>query len=354
MDRYFTGPRQKTEFDFTSLGPAVCIIGRSGTGKTWTAHKALGPKHVELTPEILRSKNDTIEFLQKVQGTDVPVLLDAYETVCDLVGLRELHEVPSNGLFLITSQIVPKFEFEIHIHEFPVKTFEEIKALCPEAQDDVIRSSKGDLRRVFDSLQFRSDAMDDFTAPKDIVASFVSTKTNVNPAKYLGWSVSEPGNCSSILNANYVDGPRRLDLAEIALDFSTADIFEDRIYGGSWDLIPYFNIHGLILPALKIGHTLKEPLKPGSTWTKFQNMCMRTKKIQAMSHRVPGAALDVQSLLLIRDWAEAGNYEILTEYGIQSQDVDVLNHLSPLRKLKPKSVSDIKKWLNAHASQSRR
>lgn len=73
-----------------------------------------------------------------------------------------------------------------------------------------------------------------------------------------------------------------------------------------------------------------------------------------MSHRVPGAALDVQSLLLIRDWAEAGNYEILTEYGIQSQDVDVLNHLSPLRKLKPKSVSDIKKWLNAHASQSRR
>ncbi len=353
MDRYFKNNRQKTDSDFTSLGRVVCLLGRSGLGKTWAAQQALGPTLVELTPEILRSKNETLEFLSKIEGTDIPVLLDAYETVCDLVGLRELHAPPTLGFFIVTSQITPKFDFEIKVWDFPPKTFDEIKVLCPKAEDDVIIKSKGDLRQVFASLEFRSDARDDFTAPKEVVASFVSTRSNVNPVNYLGWAVSEPGNCSAILNANYVDGPRHLDFARIADYFSLADVFEDRVYKGEWNLMPYFNLFGLVIPAREIGHTLKEPLRPGAIWTKFQNMCMRNKRIHAMSHRVPHWDLDMESLMLLRDMAERGQFELLKEYGIQPQDIDVMNHLSPMRKLKPKVTSDIKKWLSANANPSR-
>jgi hypothetical protein len=279
--------------------------------------------------------------------------LDEYETLSDLVGLRDLTEVPTNGQFIVTSQVVPKFDFEIEVREFPVKTFEEIKSLCPGATDENIHTSKGDLRWVFMSLEFTSDSRDDFNSPREFVTDLVSMYSKVNPVQFIGHPVCEPGNMASILNANYVDGPKaRLDFALIADYFSQADVIEDSVFSGSWDLLPYFNLFGCILPAVAIGHTLKPPLKPGSTWTKYQNICMRNKKIKSMSHRVPRMDLDLDALMLMRDMAEDGNYEILREYGIQPQDVDVMSHLSPLRKLKPKALSTIKKWLSQNQSPS--
>ena len=341
---------QKSENDFPRV---VCLVGKSGIGKTWAAHKALGPNLVELTAEILRSHQDTNEFLEKIRGTEIPILLDEYETLSDLVGLRDLTEVPTTGQFIVTSQVVPKFDFEIEILEFPTKTFEEIKALCPGATDANIRASKGDLRWVFMSLEFSSDTRDDFNSPREFVTDLVSVWSKTNPAKFIGTPVCEPGNMASILNANYIDGPKnKLDFALIADYFSQADVIEDTVFSGSWDLLPYFNLFGCILPAVAIGHTLKPPLKPGSTWTKYQNICMRNKKIKAMSHRVPRLDLDLDALLLLRDKAEAGDYELLKEYGIQPQDVDVMSHLSPLRKLKPKALSTIKKWLSQNQSPS--
>lgn len=348
MDRYLTKTPQKSENDFAKLGRAVCLLGKSGIGKTWAAHKALGPKLVELTSEILRSRQDTNEFLDKIRGSEISILLDEYETLSDLVGLRDITEIPTNGQFIVTSQIVPKFDFEIAIHEFPVKTFAQIKELCPEATDENIKISNGDLRWVFRSLEFTSDSMDEFNSPREFVTELVSLYSKVNPVKFIGHPVCEPGNMASILNANYVDGPKnKMDLAEIAEYFSQADVIEDKVFSGSWDLLPYFNLFGCILPAISIGHTLKPPLKPGSSWTKYQNMCMRNKKIKTMSHRVPRLDLDLDALMLLRDMAEGGNCEILKEYGIQPQDVDVMSHLSPIRKLKPKALSTIKKWLSA-------
>jgi len=350
MDRYLTKTPQKSKNDFPRV---VCLVGKSGIGKTWAARDALGPNLVELTAEILRSHQDTNEFLEKIRGTEIPILLDEYETLSDLVGLRDLTEVPTNGQFIVTSQVVPKFDFEIEVREFPVKTFDEIKSLCPGATDENIHTSKGDLRWVFMSLEFTSDSRDDFNSPREFVTDLVSVWSKVNPVQFIGHPVCEPGNMASILNANYVDGPKaRLDFALIADYFSQADVIEDSVFSGSWDLLPYFNLFGCILPAVAIGHTLKPPLKPGSTWTKYQNICMRNKKIKSMSHRVPRMDLDLDALMLMRDMAEDGNYDILREYGIQPQDVDVMSHLSPLRKLKPKALSTIKKWLSQNQSPS--
>ena len=89
MDRYLKKSRDNFEHEFTKLGPAVCVLGKSGIGKSWTVHNAIDPC-VELTAEILSSKRSTLAFLERIQGTNIPVILDEYESVQDLVGIREI------------------------------------------------------------------------------------------------------------------------------------------------------------------------------------------------------------------------------------------------------------------------
>lgn len=99
------------------------------------------------------------------------------------------------------------------------------------------------------------------------------------------------------------------------------------------------------MPAVEIGHSLRAPLRPGSTWTKYQNMCMRAKRIQAMSRRLPGKELTLDELQLLREYAERGEVGPLKEYGLVPQDIDTLNHLSPLKKMKAKTLAALKKSL---------
>jgi hypothetical protein len=56
---------------------------------------------------------------------------------------------------------------------------------------------------------------------------------------------------------------------------STADVIESYVYAGNWEFLPYFNFWGCIMPSIEIGHSLGDTLRPGETWTKYQNMCMR-------------------------------------------------------------------------------
>lgn len=351
MDRYFSkSPKQKSEDKFTKLGRVVVVVGKSGIGKTWTVRQELNPC-IELTAEVLRSKHDTLDFLEKIRSSNLPVILDEYEALQDLVGIRELKGPPTSAVFVIISHVVPKFDFEFVIHNFPVLTPDQIRNIVPDATDAILNQCGGDIRRVLQSLNFTTDFMDDFQGPRDFVTSLVVKGSNVNPAHFVGHPVSEPGNICSILNANYVDVPKnRIDLASVAQLFSTADIFETKVYAGDWDLLPFYNLFGCILPAIEIGHNLTAPLKPGSTWTKYQNMCMRQKKIQAMSRRIPGKNLSLDELMLLRDYAEREQVGPLIEYGLTPNDMDVLNHLSPLRKIKPKALSSLKKCLGASAN----
>ena len=333
--------KQKNEHEFTTLGPIVCVLGKTGTGKTWLVHNTL-ERYIELTPDILKSKQETIEFLSKIKSSDLPVVLDEYECLSDLIGLREIKESPTTGLFVIVSQVPIKFDFEFSTYHMPLKTPEEIQKLFPGADADVIKTCGGDLRVVAQSLEFKSDMRDDFQGPRDFIMSLVSKDSKVNPARYIGFPVQEPGNIASILHENYPDG--KGDFASIADMLSRADMIESKVYAGDWELLHYFNFWGCILPSIEIGHTLTN-LRPGSTWTKYQNMCMRAKRIDAMANRVPGKRLCYDELLTLRNFAELENVEILRDYQLQPQDVDVLNHLSPLRKIKAKTVSSLKKCL---------
>jgi len=351
MDRYFSkSAKQKIEDPFTPLGRVVVVVGKSGIGKTWTARHTLEP-YIELTAEVLRSKHDTLDFLEKIRSSHLPVILDEYESLQDLVGLRELTGAPTNAVFVITSHVVPKFDFEFVIHQFPEPTPERIVEIVPDASIELASQARGDIRWVIQSLRFKTDFRDEFQSPRDFVTSLVAKGSKANPAHFIGHSVSEPGNISSILNANYVDAPaNKIDLAAVADLFSTADVFESRVYAGDWSLLPFYNLFGCVLPAIEIGHNLSPPLKPGSTWTKYQNMCMRQKKIQAMARRLPGKNLSLDELLLLREYAELEIAEPLREHGLTPQDLDVLNHLSPLRKIKPKAIASLKKCLGASAN----
>lgn len=347
MDRYLSKSKQKNDHEFTKLGPAVCIIGKTGIGKTWLVHKTF-EQFIDLSPDILRSKQETLEFLTKIKNSTLPVVLDEYECVNELIGIREIKEPPTTGLFIVISQIPVKFDFEINVYNMPIKTIDEIKKLFPNADPQVIATCDGDLRVVSQSLEFKSDIRDTFQTPKDFLVSLVSKKSKVNPVKYIGHPVQEPGNIASILHENYPDG--KGDHALIAQMFSEADVIETRVYGGDWELLHYFNLWGCIFPAVELNHSLGQKLRPGSTWTKYQNACMRAKRIENLSNRIPGKRLTYDELLILRDFAEQENFQILREYGLQPQDIDVLNHLSPYRKIKAKTVSFLKKCLDPSAA----
>lgn len=344
MDKFLIKiPLQKNEPAFTKLGPAVCVLGRSGIGKTWAVTRALQP-HVELTHEILRSRQSTIDFLLKIQGTDTHVILDEYECISDLIGLGEITGPPTNGIFCVVSQVPVKFSFEIATYEFPVPTPDDIRRIAPGITDENLARSRGDLRFALRSLTFKGDAQDEFPGPREFVTDLVALHSRTNPVDYLGHPIQEPGNIASILHENYTDS-KKCNHAVVAELFSVADIFESKVYAGEWDLFQYYNIFGTLLPAIEIGHTLKPPLRPGSTWTKYQNMCMRTKRIGLMASRSPGKTLCLDELLLLRQYAESGDTQPLRDYKLERQDVDVLNHLSPLRKMKAKTLATIKKSL---------
>jgi hypothetical protein len=340
MDRYLSKGTQKNGHEFTKLGPAVCVIGKSGIGKSWTVRKELEP-YVELTSDILKSKQDTIDFLNKIHGTNTPVIIDEYECVYDLVGLREIMGPPTNGIFVVISQIPVKFTFKINIYDFPVMSPGAIKGIFPNASAHVIATCRGDLRRVKQSLTFTSDARDDFIGPREFITSLVSRSGTENPSNYIGHPIQEPGNIASILHENYPDS--KGELATISNYLSMSDVIESRVYAGDWELISYFNLWGCILPATEIAHTLSNNLRPGSTWTKYQNMCMRQKKIQLISTKIPHCNLDIDGLLLIRSQIEKGDFENFLDYELEPSDIDILNHLSPENKLKAKIISSLKK-----------
>lgn len=347
MDRFIKKRLPKINNRFSDLGRCVCVLGKTGIGKTWAVRDAFGGNFIELTADVLRGKQSTIDFLERLESTDTPVVLDEFETLCDLVGIREITGPPSKGQFIIVSQIPieTKFEFEIVTYEFPVPTFEDLKRIAPTATDEVILKSKGDIRQVLKSLRMKSDDQDAFLTTREFVTSLVAKGSTKNPLDYLSHHVQEPGNMVSILQENYPDA-RGANLARIAEHMSMADVYEGKLYEGDWQLLPYYTLHGCILPAVEIGHRLNpDKMRPGSSWTKHQNMCMREKRIKSITDRVPYCHLDTDTLMLLRNMAEAGQYDILREYKLEPKDIDVLNHLSPLRKLKPKTVQLLKKAL---------
>ena len=275
MDRYLKKSRDNFEHEFTKLGPAVCVLGKSGIGKSWTVHNVLDPC-IELTAEILSSKQSTLSFLERIRGTDIPVVLDEYESVQDLVGIREITEPPTNGLFVVVSQVPVKLNFDIETYHFPVPGEDTIRRIAPGVSDEVLKKCRGDLRYAIQSLSFESDEKDEFQGARDFIESLVLKNSDVNPLDFAGHAIHEPGNVTAILHENYPDS-KTCHPEEVMESLSESMIFESKIYAGSWDLYPYYNFFGVCASRGTDWTPTHEPSSPGVRVDQTPK-CVRTRK----------------------------------------------------------------------------
>jgi hypothetical protein len=165
--------------------------------------------------------------------------------------------------------------------------------------------------------------------------------TCTEPSKYMTTTLHEHGYVWNMLQENYVDtkGITLDKCADIAESMSVADIYDTKIYAdGAWDtLMPYFVLHGCVMPCHVMARKLNPVrLRSGSMWTKFQNACMRRKKIR-------DTGLSHEELRTIRTYVEHDQYDILDVYSLDAASIDVMNHIVIGQKLKPKVVEQAKK-----------
>lgn len=357
MDKFLKRTQQKSVVEFPQGHRVLGVIGKSGIGKSWLVfHMFEGGRYIELDYEILKSKQKTIDFLDKVRSTDIPVIMDEYENLNELIGLRELTGPPSLGMFVIASQIEIQFDFEIFQWYMPHPTLDHLIEIGKTKSNDIQKIRKlanicnGDIRRVIQGLDFESDEHDNFASPKEFIHSMLC-RNDFSPGDFIGDQIYEHGYIWGVVQENYIDA-RNLDMdgiADIAHMMSRASLIDDKIYEGNWDLMPYFAIEACIGPAVKIDSNLEESeMRPGSLWTKFQNARMRQKKVRILSRRALPLELDIHGIMVLRDYCAIESQHapgLLADYSIVAQDLDVINHLALKNKLKVKVITSLKKCL---------
>lgn len=287
MDRFLkTSHAKKQPQDFASAD-VICMWGPEGIGKTWLAEQTGG---VHLTEDTLRSKQSTLDFMARMRSSDQAVIIDDFESLKDLVGLRELKGSPSRAQMFITARGPIKLSFPVLNHEYPIPTSEKIikiiNFLKPGTDEKRLRKlaeeAKGSVRYVLQELEFFSDQRDFFQEPrKDLEVLLCKGVAGHVPS-----CIHEHGFSWAMVQENYPDGNLSLDqIAELAEDMTDVDIIDERMYREqSWGLLPYFAILAIFKPAFLVKKSLKK-LRPGSMWTKFQNECMKRKKVEALKRK---------------------------------------------------------------------
>jgi hypothetical protein len=336
----------KTHSNVFAPGTVTCVYGKPGIGKTFFVHKEL-PNHVAIDHTILKSKQGTIDFFERLRCTSSPVIVDNWESLVDLIGLREITGPISSGPLVLVSHTPVKLTPDTILYDMPVMTPDQLIALAPNhpRAQRLAHECQGDVRWFLQGLDYRSDARDVFKTPIELVEDLV---TCPNPLKYLTETLHEYGYVASTVQENYTSakGITIETCATLAESQSLADVYDDLMYrAGAWDtLMPYFLTAGCVVPATLLRRTLNpKHIRPGSTWSKFQNMCMRRKKIRE-------TRLDADALRVIRTYVEHGHLELLREYKLTDAMVDVLNHIVVGHKLKPKLIEHAKKYVRSTAS----
>lgn len=319
----------------------IYVCGKSGIGKTFTIKRCF-PDAIHVPPEILKSKQPTVEFFERMACTDRPVIIDDYDAVDDNIGLREITGPVSQGPLIVIGNKSHSLDGKPYVYEFPHMDISDIMKLVksPKSERAAI-VCQGDIRRFFQIVLFDSDEPDIFQTPKQVLESFVCKKGKENPVKYLGKYFEEHGNMMGLIQENYPKSPQ-VDPVYVTDCFSRADIIDKELYQGEWHLMSFFFAEGVIRPALNIGHTL-DSLDSASLWTKELNIRMREKKIRTISNRLTESKIGHDELVLLGKYINSDiekAKQLAKEYRLESADIDVINHL---HKLKTKNASIVKK-----------
>ena len=329
----------------------VCLYGESGVGKSHLVRDIMnGLNWVDFTHE-------TVRTLDRLKESDCHVVIDDLESDTHLV--KDIFEQVksgnriSRGSLIFIARTPNKIDFcnSVQFEKMDEPTMVYIGRLQYPKEpvkrlESLARESRGNIRNFLFSITFTCHR-DIFKTPRDFISDLLCDHTDEDPRKHLGVCISEHGYIWDIVHENYVDS-KNVKIEEISEYMSLSDVIDTKIYNGNWELIPLFSTLSTVAPALAIDHTLKKSsLRSGSAWTKYGNYKMRLIKYKSIINRT-NKHVDIESLMVMRDLWQADpvkGLEVMRSYGLRGSDIDVINHLALIKKLKAKEIQAIKKSL---------
>jgi hypothetical protein len=351
MDKFVTVSRQKETEEIlgrdtyvkniqslVASNASFCVYGSTGVGKSFLLRHALaGLNYIEITSELLKGT----DFTTRIKTTCVHVLAD------DVIVTEPLS---LGSTIVVSDSMVENFEC-MHVEPLSCEVLVEIGlSRHPGADREKLwmhaMQAKGDVRTFLFRLDDFTDVRDMFKTPKDFVYDLVCKGGSLEPRDYVGKTVAEHGYSWGIIHENYLDASG-VDLAAIADMMSYADVKDDDIYNG-YSHKAIFSLFAVVLPAIQVDHSLdRGTMRPGSAWTKFNNYKMRHKRYQKLALK---SNINIDSLMVVSQYCKSSPGEVgplLKYYGIESADIDMMNHLSLINKIKPRVLQSIKSKLKS-------
>lgn len=293
----------------------ILVFGDSGIGKTFIVKKAL----------------EGLSFIDLEKPHDFP------ESTAHLV----LDDVEFDGepprslgsTIVISKKFAHGYQSYYEISPLPEKELVQIAEEYFEG--DIETGGNTNIRTFLTDLDFGGER-DTFPTPKEFVTDLLCSK-KMDPWSHAGHVVMEHGYSFSIVHENYLD-KGGLDLCEW---MSLADTQDDYAKSAA-----FFSFLGIVVPSVILkGSLVAKNIRPGSSWTKYNNHKMRAKKFATMSRKIP---VDIDALGVLNQYCLKGDpsaVDHLKAYGLQSSDLDVMNHLMLTNKMKPKVLAALKKKL---------
>lgn len=317
----------------------VFVCGASGVGKTFLIQKALEDRHsVELLPEHCRSKSN---FLYFVKNTDKILVVEEFDSDTvfkPLIDRVSSNESLSKGSLIVVSQkfcMYPNFETILVKKPTP----DDLLKVWPGHESDA-RRCRGNVRDFLSYIEGH-DEKDVFQNSKDIVVDILTSARQ----EYGKDTLCEHGQLMDIFHENYPES-RGVDLAACAKSFSDADILDQVMYNGDWNMMPFFVNSALCYPMHYLGEPLAaDKIRSGSSWTKHGNARMRSQKVKVIHNNARPMYVGVEELNLLHLHAKLRHIDVLRTYSIVPSSLDVMNHLSLTNKLKQRELMSIKKQL---------
>lgn len=365
MEKFVIVKKQKESDDFTGRiaeikviteiirdNGTVCIHGAYGIGKTRLAHQCLkNTQYVELTNDLIKSG-----IFERIADTYTHILVDDIDGPMTTYKTRGALIIISNKIIeevdsILLEPLLPNDFIKIGTTKFPMVSLEKIK--------ECAKQSAGNIRNFLFALENFSCKIDNFKSPKDFLYDLVCSDSKTNPFDYINTSIVEHGYSWGIIHENYMSSKNVKDLSKLATladCMSIADIKDVEMYTG-YSHTSIFSFFGIILPAITINHTLQQSeMKPGSAWTKYNNYKMRYSRFSSLTNRKFKTTVDVDFLHVLATYCKTKPVSelmpMLNTYGIESADMDMLNHILLINKIKTKNLQTIKKQLKDNGSKT--
>jgi hypothetical protein len=321
-----------TLIDIVRENRIVYIYGPPGIGKS---HSMKSIKCIDFPHSVLRSKQPTLDFLERAKYSRFRLLLDDFDSVSDLIGVKEINEDNFRGVIIGNAPWT--LPLHVYQYEFPVMDAGDIMRTLNVSKEVALKSG-GDLRFV----EYGFSEKDVYWTPKKFVTDLICEGGKAIPSDFIGDTLMDHGHIMDLIHDNYIDGT--CDMCDITESLSIASMYDTKMYQGDWYLMPYFSHLSCIYPSIKLNHSVPCPLRPGSYWTKYSNTCMRKKKIKEFMNK--NHTMNMDMLYVIRDYLQTDMCkDILKEYKFERKDIDMINYICINKKFKPKFISDIKKLL---------